>query len=415
MAYHDFPFPPSTPLYPRASIVLDYLRSYARHFDLRRHIQFNRRITSLERDELNDCWKLGLDDAPSCPSLYFDAIVLCQGRFKEPRFPNISGLQGWTKSERKCIHSISYREPSGFRGQRVLVVGAGPSGQDISTEISQTATLLLQSSTGAKRSNDKLVKQRARLVELRAEDGSAHYEDGTSDLDIDAVVFATGYKYSFPFFPLLHPSGTHDEADPIPPHLFNSTYHIHPLARHLFPLRDIPPSKLAFMSLLYKVAPFPAFEDQAQAIASVFLGKHQLNDHREELLVRKRFELLSRRCNGNLKQVAKTWHWVPADDPEIEDQYQYRTDLLEISGNDGFPPPPPWNRHIYLQRKKLRQIWVDLEKRGLGEQIVKGVGEGGEHEWVNLMYRLLNGHTSRITGVPSPERLGAHTLMKARL
>ena len=101
--------------------------------------------------------------------------------------------------------------------------------------------------------------------------------------------------------------------------------------------------------------------------------------------------------------MAKTWHTIPKNDPEIEDQYQYRTDLLEISGDDGFPPPPPWNRDIYLQKNKLRPLWVDLEKKGLGEQIVKGVGEGGEHEWVDLMYRLLNSHTSGITSVPQEE------------
>ena len=190
MAYHDFPFPPST-LYPRASVVLEYLRSYASHFDLRRHIQFNSRVVSLERDEADDRWELRLTDEPSGP-LYFDAIVLCQGRFKEPRFPNVPGLRDWARSKRKSMHSIFYREPSGFRNQHVLVVGAGPSGQDISTEISQTASLVFQSSTGTKRSDDKVVKQRARLVELRAGDGSAHYKDGTSDIDIDAVVFATG-------------------------------------------------------------------------------------------------------------------------------------------------------------------------------------------------------------------------------
>ncbi|KAF8342870.1 flavin-binding monooxygenase-like-domain-containing protein [Cantharellus anzutake] len=390
MTFHDFPFPPSTPLYPHASVVLNYLRSYADHFDLRKYIRFNARVISLERDEANDRWEIRLSSTPGS-SLYFDSVVLCHGRFREPQFPEIAGLRDWNNSGRTSMHSIYYREPSGFRNQRVLVVGAGPSGEDISSDISRTAALVLQSCTRTRRLNNPLVEQRPRLIELRPKDGAAIYEDGTSDSDIDAVVFATGYKYSFPFFPPLHPLAFYDTTNPIPPHLFNSSCHVHPLARHIFPLHDVPPNKLAFMSLLYKVAPFPIFEDQAHAIASVFLGKHKLDEERERLLIERRFKVLEVLYNGDPRQIAKNWHVVPENDPELEDQYQYRVDLLEISGSDSFPPPPPWNREIYLQKNKLRPLWVDIERRGIADQVLEGLGKGGEHEWVEFMYNLLGG------------------------
>ena len=41
MAYASLSFPPSTYLYPPASSVLDYLRLYASHFDIKKYIRLN--------------------------------------------------------------------------------------------------------------------------------------------------------------------------------------------------------------------------------------------------------------------------------------------------------------------------------------------------------------------------------------
>ena len=37
------------------------------------------------------------------------------------------------------MHTHSYREPASFAGQRVVVVGASPSGEDISREVARVA------------------------------------------------------------------------------------------------------------------------------------------------------------------------------------------------------------------------------------------------------------------------------------
>ena len=51
-----------------------------------------------------------------------------------PQLPGISEFSG------RVLHSHSYRDPVDTQGQKVLVLGAGPSGIDIALEIADYAT-----------------------------------------------------------------------------------------------------------------------------------------------------------------------------------------------------------------------------------------------------------------------------------
>jgi superfamily II DNA/RNA helicase len=48
-AYKDFPFPESAPIYPDHTQMAQYLVDYAERFDLRRHIRFSSKVTSVEK------------------------------------------------------------------------------------------------------------------------------------------------------------------------------------------------------------------------------------------------------------------------------------------------------------------------------------------------------------------------------
>ena len=51
-----------------------------------------------------------------------------------PELPGISQFKG------RVVHSYSFRDPVDMQGQKVLIVGAGPSGRDIAMEIVELAT-----------------------------------------------------------------------------------------------------------------------------------------------------------------------------------------------------------------------------------------------------------------------------------
>ena len=393
MAFHDFLFPPSTSLFPPASRVLAYLRAYADHFDLRKHIRFDTKVDSLHWNAAISKWELGIIEGDKGESLtkdLYDAVILSNGHYGEPRLPSIPGIAEWQAMGKKLVHSVWYREPSPFRGLTVLVVGGGPSGLDISKEVSHAARLVYHSMTGASRTEEGAILMRGRVAELRPHDNSVRYEDDTWDTGIDHIVFATGYKFFFPSLTHLEQDATPPLDRPLPDHLFNSTSHVYPLARHVFPLRDYAPQTLAFIGLPGRLTPFPAWEVQAQAVATIFLdGDDKFDPAAEESRVTARYEVLRRRSGSNLSFIAQQWHRMQEDDAELEDQFQHRKELIDLAGKEGWEVQP-WEPYIYANAVPLRAAWVALEKSGAADDWVQGVGENGIGEWVDLMHKVLD-------------------------
>lgn len=52
--------------------------------------------------------------------------------YSDPYIPDLPGMKTYLG---RLLHSHSYRTPSAFRDQTVLVLGAGPSGKDIAADL----------------------------------------------------------------------------------------------------------------------------------------------------------------------------------------------------------------------------------------------------------------------------------------
>lgn len=387
MAYTSFSFPPSTLLFPPAHIVQNYLVAFSDHFDLRQYVQFNTRVTNLWWDGL--CWKLVTDQQAQPED--FDFVVVSNGHYRKPYYPPVPGLQSWIDAK-KISHSSWYRRPSDL-GQVVLVVGAGPSGHDISEEIQSTAQTVIRSMTGAPPNTEGKIKIRGRVTEFLP-DGQVRFEDGLVEGGIDFCILATGYEMSFPFMspseliPDFPPS-----CPPLPSHLYNSTFSVFPLAKHVFPVqKDYPPSTIAFLGLPIRVAPFPAMEAQAQAALRVFAHPEALNLTEESVDIITHYETVGKRIPGSPvthRDIIKNYHKFTD-----REQFDYRDQLYEFaSREEGGPPPmkvPGWIIEAYEEKGPLRRIWQQIVRDGKGEETVKGVGEGGIHEWEDLIGKLLD-------------------------
>lgn len=71
-----------------------------------------------------------------CREETFDGIMACVGHHSypyTPTYPNMDLFHG------KILHSHSYKTFTGFEEQNILIVGAGNSGSDIATEVSNVA------------------------------------------------------------------------------------------------------------------------------------------------------------------------------------------------------------------------------------------------------------------------------------
>ncbi|CAG8438387.1 9832_t:CDS:2 [Acaulospora morrowiae] len=140
MTFSDFPIPPEWPVYLHNSLVAKYFDMYAEHFNLLAHIKFNTtvinvsilpdkrwRVRYVTRGEGNDEEKEDI----------FDYVMVCAGHHRFHRWPKYKGMDVF-KGEQ--IHSHFYRRAKYFEDKRVLVVGAGNSGLDISVELSYVAS-----------------------------------------------------------------------------------------------------------------------------------------------------------------------------------------------------------------------------------------------------------------------------------
>ena len=383
MAYTSFAFPPSTPLFPPASTVQTYLESYVANFDLTHLIRFGTRVQHAQWESALSKWIVRLSTGIS---QNFDFIIVANGHFRVPRYPNIPGLSKWIAAG-KASHAAWYRRPHDL-GEVVLVIGGGPSGQDISGEMCGVARTVIHSVTDGVPEDDGNLKKRGRVVEFK-DVGQVLFEDGTIESQIDYCVLATGYEMSFPFLQTgTLECGFPPPCPPLPRSLYNSGYHIFPLAKHIFPIQSgYPPSTMAFMGLLVRVAPFPLLEAQGRAIVKVF-EDHALLDIAQEAvdIVAQHEELVSRVGDDDALSIAKNWHEF-----REHEQFDYRDELYDFAedGADTRVIVQDWEKEMYDKKDLLKRLWRELERTGKADEWVKGVGEGGPMEWVEMMRRLL--------------------------
>ena len=140
-ALADFPMPRHYPAYPDHRQCLDYLRSYARAFDLDRHIRFR---TAVERivpaGNPGEGWDV---HAAGHGVRRYAGVVIASGHNHVPRFPEIPG-----RFTGDFLHAADYKSPTRpvpIAGRRVLVIGGGNSGADITVESARHAALTVHS------------------------------------------------------------------------------------------------------------------------------------------------------------------------------------------------------------------------------------------------------------------------------
>jgi cation diffusion facilitator CzcD-associated flavoprotein CzcO len=131
LAFEDYPVPDEWPDFPHHAQLLQYFRDYAKHFGIIDAISFNTAVRNCERLQ-DGRWRVALSNGETRD---YDAIAVGNGHHWDARMPTYPGaFNGYQ------VHSHHYRDPFDpydFRARRVLVVGAGNSAMDISSELSQ--------------------------------------------------------------------------------------------------------------------------------------------------------------------------------------------------------------------------------------------------------------------------------------
>jgi len=87
LAYEDFPVPADWPDFPHHAQLLAYLRDYARHFGLYPLITFNTKVEKAERGA-DGLWRVGLS---SGETRTYDVLFVANGHHWDPRTPDYPG------------------------------------------------------------------------------------------------------------------------------------------------------------------------------------------------------------------------------------------------------------------------------------------------------------------------------------
>ncbi|XP_007444895.1 dimethylaniline monooxygenase [N-oxide-forming] 4, partial [Python bivittatus] len=150
--FSDFPFPESCPNYMHHSMMLEYLKDYAKHFHLLDCIQFKTVVYSIRKHPdftSTGQWVVHTEANGQRASAVFDAVMICSGHYAEVNEP-LHSFPGLENFKGHYMHSWEYREPKGLEGKMVLVVGIGNTGGDIAVEVSHTAAkVFLSTRNGA--------------------------------------------------------------------------------------------------------------------------------------------------------------------------------------------------------------------------------------------------------------------------
>lgn len=135
MAFSDFPDRQRL-CYPTAPAYLEYLKEYASHFDLEKHIRYDSKVERAYQTDVG-VWKIDVRSGGEINSLHSDALIVATGANHVPK-PLPTSLNGFNG---RVIHSSQYddrvKQVISEKKMKVLVIGGGESGADISAELGQ--------------------------------------------------------------------------------------------------------------------------------------------------------------------------------------------------------------------------------------------------------------------------------------
>jgi cation diffusion facilitator CzcD-associated flavoprotein CzcO len=272
MNFVDLKFPSESWVFPSREDIQAYVVKYAEQ--VRPLIRFCYQVKSVRllplegRSLALEKWEVEAESTVSGDTVkeIYDAVVVANGHYSTPFLPDIPGIKEFHEAHPEVIiHSKHYRSPTSYTGQKVIVIGNGPSGLDIAYQIGKSCRKPLLLSVRHPTRPDKLEHTGAdeipEIKEFLPDVRGVRLVDGHIEEHIDGIVFCTGFLFSYPFLPDL--AGK----------LLTVGKGVHSLYQHLFYIRH---PTLVFPGLNMRAVPFPVSETQAAVFAAVWANALEL-------------------------------------------------------------------------------------------------------------------------------------------
>ncbi|GAA0162809.1 hypothetical protein Leryth_016798 [Lithospermum erythrorhizon] len=126
-----FPFPENFPEYPTKNQFIEYLESYAKKFEI--NPRFNESVQSAKYDETCGLWRVRSLKGDGCLIEYICRwLVVATGENAEKIVPDFDGMQDFGG---QVTHACEFKSGEIYQGKKVLVVGCGNSGMEVSLDL----------------------------------------------------------------------------------------------------------------------------------------------------------------------------------------------------------------------------------------------------------------------------------------
>lgn len=353
--FEEFPMKDSVAQYPSHHELKTYFRDFVNHFGLRQHYEFSTRVVRVEPE--GDLWRITTEHDGRQQTRAFDGVMIANGTLHTPNRPALPG-----EFSGELMHAADYRSPDIFRGKRVLIIGCGNSGADITVDAVHHARSVDMSvrrgyyflpkflkgkpidTLGGKLKLPRPLKQRvdAALIRLvmgkpsdyglpdpdyrmyeshpvinslilhhlghgdirprrsidRVEGKTVHYSDGESG-EYDLILMATGYLLDYPFIDRKHLNWPEQEDAP---RLYLNM--MHPDYDNLFLMGMVEATGLGWEG-----------RNQQARLAALYIRDRYKDTAAADALRRKKKERVGERLDGgyNYIKLARMAYYVNKD------------------------------------------------------------------------------------------------------
>ncbi|ETS80672.1 hypothetical protein PFICI_08201 [Pestalotiopsis fici W106-1] len=404
MQYSDFPFTDEQGqtaeqggdlrIFPERQVVLRYLDEYTDQAQIRPLIRFSTSVLKvrLRKTAVQDS---GAGEAAAVAARQqkdqwditsrnlltgheqtetYDAVVVAGGHYNTTYVPDVEGIAAFDQEHRGVIsHAKTFRSPGAFADKKVMVVGNSASGLDIAAQINAVSRgpvlVSVQTPTSDEARRHAGFDEVAEIARfLPGPRRAVLLKDGREVEDLDAILFCTGYLFTFPFFEgkdgFLGAStaeatesdnhSNNKSSDPPPPPLITDGRRVHGLWKHFLHIRH---PTLAFPGLPIKVIPFPLSESQAAVFARAWANALALPPASEMRDWERREEA---------ERSPHKYHVFPAlgDARYINGIHDWLRQEQQQGGGCQGKEPPYWSPEMFWQRGVYAQARIKFEQDG---------------------------------------------------
>lgn len=284
MCYPNEPFPAQEKSFVSSQEVLQYYQSYAAKYNLLDLIKLQHHVIRIR--PINDGveWEIIVKNLieDEISTHIFDAVMICTGHHHTSFIPKYKGQEEF---KFKQMHSHVYRSSEIFHDEKVLIVGGNNSAVDLVIDSCKTSKFPVLWSNHLENELDTSQFQgeiisKPDVLELTEE--GVKFVDGSFET-CSLIIYATGYKYSYPFLSVDCGISAGD--------------YVHPLWWHSI---NIHFRSLAFIGLPNLICPNQMFDLQSQFYLTFLTGRKKWPS--KERMMKEYEEDMQQRWNRNLSK-----------------------------------------------------------------------------------------------------------------